>query len=334
MADELLDISKFGTLGPNQVVKDVKTSDSRGTTIQDIKRGPINVAEDFSEGFSTAAEMAVDYVADAVSTAAETGKAFASDAAETVSDAAGAAYEALPEMADVIEKVSETASNVGTSLAEFGERVANGADTLTSTASDGLIKDLFSSSNRLEREIISETFFQPKEIEGIRQVIRDNWAEIKKNNGLITKAMFKDVKVGDVRGGNDWSLLSGGKLTIGDRLYNTLGDTTVKFDEETGEYYIEDVYDWNVWVDYTDRANGTDEKTGRLKGTVYSTKKFESEVGTAKGLRLTLQSDASFFEKVHNIAFLFGSREYEDESKNVGSKMRINLGKLNLGTLK
>jgi hypothetical protein len=90
MADELLDISKFGTLGPNQVVKDDKTRDSIGTDIQVIKRGAINVAEDFSEGFSTAAEMAGDYI----------------------SVAAGKAYEALPEMDDVLE----TASSIGSSV--------------------------------------------------------------------------------------------------------------------------------------------------------------------------------------------------------------------------
>lgn len=90
MADNLLDFSKFGTLGPNQVVKDVKTSVSRGTAIQDIKRGAINVAEDFSEGFSTAAEMAGDYVA----------------------VAAGKAYEALPEMDDVVETISNVGSSV------------------------------------------------------------------------------------------------------------------------------------------------------------------------------------------------------------------------------
>ena len=75
-------------------------------------------------------------------------------------------------------------------------------------------------------------------------------------------------------------------------------------------------------------SEGIDPDTGRPKGKVYTTEEFEAKFDKMEALFATWNSDASEFEKVHNTAFLFGSRDYQDSSKDTGVKIRINLGKL------
>ena len=146
--------------------------------------------------------------------------------------------------------------------------------------------------------------------------------------GLVEKKMYKGVTFGDVRGGNV-EKLSDVELSLADRVYNSLGNFTISKDEKTGEYYVDDVYDWNIYTDYTDESAGIDPDTGRPKGKVYTTEQFEAKFpNKMEALLSTWNSGASQFEKIHNTAFLFGSRDYQDSSKDTGVKIRINLGKL------
>jgi len=288
MADKALDFSAFGNLGPNQVVKGVKSSLSRGTAFQDVKRGAIDLAEDFSEGFSTAAEMAGDFIS-SIGT----------------SDTA-------PIQGEVPEGVEGKS---------FGETAGNLFDTVTSTPAKVFLQDILIPDVAKGFFIIDEGYFQEDEIETLREIVR------RKGVGKLVKEDYGNVTIGDVRGGNKKSVLTGG-LTMADRLFNTLSEANVFKDEETGEYYIEDQYDWNVYVDYTDKK--INPKTGRPEGKVYKTEEFEEGLSTGKEFWKTVTSDASIFEKAHNIAFLMGSRDYEgtDNDKDVGRKVRINLGKL------
>ena len=146
--------------------------------------------------------------------------------------------------------------------------------------------------------------------------------------GPVTKDMYKGVTFGDVRGGNV-EKLSDVELSLADRVYNSLGNFTITKDEKTGEYFIDDVYDWNIYTDYTDESAGIDPDTGRPKGKVYTTEQFEAKFpNKMEALLATWNSGASQFEKIHNTAFLFGSRDYKDNTKDTGVKIRINLGKL------
>lgn len=298
MADKPLDFSAFGTLGPNQkrAVKEVKRSFDRGAAVKDIKEGVAGLAEDFSEGFSTAAEMASDFI---------------SSIGETDSSIAN--------QGDVPEGVK--GSSIGEKIGNTGEALGNLVGTATSTPAKILLQDLLIPDVAKGFFTIDETYLQADELEGLKQIVR------KKGVGRLTKADYGTVTIGDVRGGNKKNVLTGG-LTLGDKLFNTFSEANIIKDEETGEYFLIDQYDWNVYVDYTDTK--INPKTGRPEGKVYKTEEFEESLSTGKEFWKTVTSEASVFEKAHNIAFLFGSRDYEgtDNPKDTGRQVRINLGRL------
>jgi len=218
---------------------------------------------------------------------------------------------------DVGKKIDP--NNLLTNMSSFATSVGNAVDTASSTPAKLLLQDLLLPDVSKGFFSINENYFSEDEIAALRQLAR------KKGEGIIYKGDYKDVTIGDVWGANEKSVVTGG-LTMGDRLYNSLGRTKIVKDKETGEYYVEDTYDFNLYKDYTQgRINP---KTGRRAGKTYTAEEFENSLSTGEELLKTLTSDASLFEIAHNVAFLFGSRDYKGTDRDTGRKMRINLGDL------
>ena len=306
----------------------------------------------------TLIETAVDAAVESASKAVSQGPSFfdtvinnASQAmasgAEAVADAADSVYELIPESDTIKESVSsmvsripepniptfnmgavgETVSNLNQQGQEFAEsqkrKIDKYAELSTTTAAKLLLQDFRLFDFQKKNYTITEKDFEEDEINYMKELLRKYGANVQ-----ITKKMMDGVTFGDVRGGNV-EKLSDIELTLADRVYNSIGDTTIKLDKETGEYYVDDVYDWNVYTDYTDLSAGIDPDTGRPRGRVYTTEEFEAKFpNKMEALLATWNSDASEFEKIHNTAFLFGSRDYKDNTKDTGVKIRINLGKL------
>lgn len=266
--------------------------------------------------------------------------------AKIVSDAAEDVYDLLPE-ADTIKEsiksqidripepniptfnmgaVSETASNINQQVTETKEaqnaKIKKYAELASTTAAKLLLQDFRLFDFQKKKYTITEKDFKEDEIQFLKAMLKQYGA------GPVTKDMYKGVTFGDVRGGNV-EKLSDIELSLADRVYNSLGNFTITKDEKTGEYFIDDVYDWNIYTDYTDESAGIDPDTGRPKGKVYTTEQFEAKFpNKMEALLATWNSGASQFEKIHNTAFLFGSRDYKDNTKDTGVKIRINLGKL------
>ena len=266
--------------------------------------------------------------------------------AKIVSDAAEDVYDLLPE-ADTIKEsiksqidripepniptfnmgaVSETASNINQQVTETKEaqnaKIKKYAELASTTAAKLLLQDFRLFDFQKKQYTITEKDFKEDEIQFLKAMLKQYGA------GPVTKDMYKGVTFGDVRGGNV-EKLSDIELSLADRVYNSLGNFTITKDEKTGEYFIDDVYDWNIYTDYTDESAGIDPDTGRPKGKVYTTEQFEAKFpNKMEALLATWNSGASQFEKIHNTAFLFGSRDYKDNTKDTGVKIRINLGKL------
>jgi len=192
----------------------------------------------------------------------------------------------------------------------------------TSTPARLLKEDILLFDAVKDQSVINESYFEDDELEFLRELAR------RKGTGRVTKADYGDLKDTSVRGAGSEDVLTSGSFSAADRVYNSLSEFMIKKDPETGEYYAEDTYDWNLYVDYSDPAGGTNKKTGRPRGVVYTTEEFEKKFNPMEELFKTLTSDASEFEKAHNLAFLLGSRDYVDNSKDTGRKVRINLGKL------
>ncbi len=244
----------------------------------------------------------------------------AADAMDVVSDTwtdvSGAVSEMLPDQ----EEVNETVDTAVKNIKERWEPLAVLAETSSSTPAKLMLQDILLGKNAKDMLPITESSFTEEEIKSLIEIAK------RRGTGLVTRKDFDNVTVGSVRGDGPEDILTR-RLSVGDSLYNSLGDTTIKKDPTTGEYYVEDTYDWNVYTDYT--VGKVNKKSGRREGKVYSTEEFESSLNSSEELYKTLTSDASIFEKAHNIAWLFGSRDYTDNSKDTGRKIRISLGKLN-----
>ena len=221
----------------------------------------------------------------------------------------------VPNIPDPLGAIQDTALSLGQT-----------AQTLwglgTSTPAKLLKQDILLFDAVKDQSVINESYFEDDEIEFLRELAR------RKGIGRVTKADYGDLKDTSVRGASSEDVLTSGSFSAADRVYNSLSEFMIRKDPETGEYYAEDTYDWNLYVDYSDPAGGVNKNTGRPRGVVYTTEEFEKKFNPMEELFKTLASDASEFEKAHNLAFLLGSRDYVDNSKDTGRKVRINLGKL------
>jgi hypothetical protein len=296
-----------------------------GQTDQPVKTNVIREKQPSQEGGKSFLETVLDEAASALAT----GGSYVADVAES-------AYDLLPESEDIVEDIKTTAQAIteGTQAVakSTSQKVQQGWNLGTSTPAKLLIKDIIKNnpyvlgnvpasiaiSSATNKQVTEENFTE-EEVDYLRELAK------KYGTGLLKKEMYddKELRVGGVRG-KEGALPT--DLTVAESLYNSLGDTTIKKDPETGEYYVEDVYDWNIYTDYT--VGGTDPKTGLPKGKVYTTEEFESQLNPMEEVLKTINSDASLFQIVHNLAFIFGSRDYKDEARNTGSKIRIKLGKL------
>ena len=198
--------------------------------------------------------------------------------AKIVSDAAEDVYDLLPE-ADTIKEsiksqidripepniptfnmgaVSETASNINQQVTETKEaqnaKIKKYAELASTTAAKLLLQDFRLFDFQKKKYTITEKDFKEDEIQFLKAMLKQYGA------GPVTKDMYKGVTFGDVRGGNV-EKLSDIELSLADRVYNSLGNFTITKDEKTGEYFIDDVYDWNIYTDYTDESAGIDPDT-------------------------------------------------------------------------
>ena len=111
-------------------------------------------------------------------------------------------------------------------------------------------------------------------------------------------------------------------LSPADEVKMTLGEAMISVDEE-GNIKVVDQYDFNNWAYYGQGKNS--------KGT-YNTltaDEFEkSDITFTEAVMDTLQNSPSDYQMMRNLAFLFGSRDYEGTERDTGRKVEINLGKL------
>lgn len=302
MADKLLDFSAFGTLGPNQkrVVKEVKSSFDRGAAVKDIKEGVAGLAEDFSEGFSTAAEMASDFIS-----------------------GIGDTDNSIVNQGDVPEGTRMTTLGKGVgSAARFTDK---GLKALKSTPIAMMLDDIFVPA--LGRKI-TEDNFSKESVSILRQMALDN--NLKRGDRL--KVDYEDFnKYGAkmsarfVSGSNEDTagiLDKLSDLSPADEIKMTLGEVMIVVDQD-GNIKVEDQYDFNSWANYG-KGKGPDGKYESL-----SADEFEkSDISFTEALMDTIRNSPSDYQMARNLSFLFGSRDYEDDTRDTGRKVEINLGRL------
>ena len=286
----------------------------------------INTADDVAtligQEVSAAAPM-WQSVVDKASQALESGAEFVSDAAETV-------YETFAETDASIVNQGEVPE--GTRMTSLGEAVGSaagladkGLKALASTPIAMMLDDIFVPA--LGRKITEKNFSE--EATGIlRQMALDN--NLKPGDSL--KIDYEDFnKYGAkmsarfVSGSNEDTaglLDKLSDLSPADEIKMTLGEAMIIVDQD-GNIKVVDQYDFNSWA-YYGEGKGSDGKYKTL-----SADEFEkSEISFTEALMDTIRNSPSDYQMARNLSFLFGSRDYEDDSRDTGRKVEISLGKV------
>ena len=142
----------------------------------------------------------------------------------------------------------------------------------------------------------------------------------KHGTGKINYSDYKGAGSVDVRGENSPTLSDMSGLSAVERLQKSFGESMIKVID--GDYYLIDQYDFNVFVDYSDTNSSG-------KGKVYNAEAYDKKfggLGVADALSSTMGSDRTLFDKLHNLAFIMGSRDYEGTNRDVGRQVRIKIG--------
>ena len=142
----------------------------------------------------------------------------------------------------------------------------------------------------------------------------------KHGTGKINYSDYKGAGSVDVRGKNSPTLSDMSGLSAVERLQKSFGESMIKVID--GDYYLIDQYDFNVFVDYSDTNSSG-------KGKVYNAEAYDKKfggLGVADALSSTMGSDRTLFDKLHNLAFIMGSRDYEGTNRDVGRQVRIKIG--------
>lgn len=111
-------------------------------------------------------------------------------------------------------------------------------------------------------------------------------------------------------------------LTPADEVKMTLGEAMLSVDQE-GNIKVIDQYDFNSWSWY---GKGKQEDGKYLS---LSADEFEkTDIGFVEAVMDSIQNAPSDYQMLRNLAFLFGSRDYEDNTRDTGRSVEINAGKI------
>tara|TARA_B110000208_G_scaffold20061_1_gene25046 strand:- start:972 stop:3605 length:2634 start_codon:yes stop_codon:yes gene_type:complete len=183
---------------------------------------------------------------------------------------------------------------------------------LNSTPVKLLLSDVLVADGLKKFKPITEKYLARDELSYLQDLARELGV------GAVGQNDYKDAVSVAVRKGDGPSVDDLFNMNPASRMKTSFSTAKITRNDETGDYFFEDQYDHNMYVDYT----SSDE-------TVISADDFEkSGISTLEGIISTLTADISPFKMAHNMAFLLGSRDFEDDSKDVGRKVRINLGPL------
>lgn len=223
------------------------------------------------------------------------------------------------------EQVGDPLGRVQEGVQKVGEKALEGFKILRSTPVATMLDDIFVPA--MGRKI-TENNFSPEANQILKQMAIDN--NLKAGDSM--KIDYEDFnKYGAqlsarfVSGTNEDAKSLKEKLinlSPADEVKMTLGEAMIRVDDQ-GNIKIEDQYDFNNWA-YYGKGKQAD---GRYQS--LSADEFEkSDITFTEALMDTIQNSPSDYQMVRNLAFLFGSRDYEDDTRDTGRKVEINLGNI------
>lgn len=236
----------------------------------------------------------------------------------------------IPDIPDPLGALQDTAQQVG----EAGlDKLKVGVDYLQmarTTPVALMIDDIFVPN--LGRKITEDTF-SPEALEILRQMALD--ANLKEGDELAIdyndfNKYGAELSARLVSGDNEdiegikAKLLN---LTPADEVKMSLGEAVISVDQE-GNIKITDQYDFNNWVWF---GKGPDSKGvyPDLSADEFEKALEDGEITFTEAMLDSIRNAPSDYQLARNMAFLFGSRDYLDDTRDTGRKVEINLGKIN-----
>lgn len=234
---------------------------------------------------------------------------------------------------DLLEKGTSAATAVGESVGkgldfvqDVGEKAYEGVQVASSTPVRTMLEDIF--VPKFITGDITESNFSPEAMDVLRKAALDknlkpgkpvklSYKDYNKYGAKISAAFFGSNVADDTA-----SLKEKLKnITPADELKMTLGEILVSVDED-GNITAQDQYDFNSWTHF---GKGQD-KSGRYRN--LSADEFEkSGISFMEAVADTVKNAPSDYQMIRNLAFLFGSRDYEGTERDTGRKVVLNLGK-------
>lgn len=274
-----------------------------------------------------------DQAETAVSNVVEDTSDVVSDVVDTTKDVATkvgkASYKMLGQakdfMGDVVEEAKDFAGDAAKAQYNTTLKAKETFQALKSTPVATMLDDIFLPA--MGRKI-TEKNFSPESTEILRQMALDN--NLKAGDSM--KIDYEDFnKYGAelsarfVSGTNEdtGSIIKKlSNLKPADEVKMTLGEAMLSVDEQ-GNIKVVDQYDFNSWVNYGAGKNS------QGKYPKITADEFEkSDISFTEAVMDTLQNSPSDYQMMRNLAFLFGSRDYEGTERDTGRKVEINLGKV------
>jgi hypothetical protein len=236
-------------------------------------------------------------------------------------------------VSDLLEKGASAAMAVGESVGkgldfvqDVGEKAYEGVQVASSTPVRTMLEDIF--VPKFITGDITENNFSPEAMDVLRKAALDKnlkpgkpvaltYSDYNKYGAKISAAFFGSNVADDTA-----SLKEKLKnITPADELKMTLGEILVSVDED-GNITAQDQYDFNSWTHF---GKGQD-KSGRYPN--LSADEFEnSGISFMEAVADTVKNAPSDYQMIRNLAFLFGSRDYEGTERDTGRKVVLNLGK-------
>ena len=213
-----------------------------------------------------------------------------------------------------------------------GETVKDTYNILTTTPIKTFMDDVFNSRDPLlgsMNRTITETNFSPESMSVLKQYAKDkglkagqsiaiDYNDFNKYGAKMTAKLYS--------GSNEkWNVVRDKLLnmTPADEVKMTLGEAMLEADDD-GNIKVIDRYNFNDWVWF---GKGKQEDGKYLS---LSAEEFEKgdQITFMEAMIDTINNAPTAYQAARNLGFLFGSRDYKDNTRDEGRPVEINLGNI------
>ena len=209
-----------------------------------------------------------------------------------------------------------------------GETVRDSYNILTTTPIKTFMDDIFNEpSLSFLNRTITETNFSPESMSVLKQYAKDKGLKAGQSIDIDYEDFNKYGAKMSARlysGSNEsWNVIRDKLLNItpADEVKMTLGEAKLEADND-GNIKVIDRYNFNSWVWF---GKGKQEDGKYL---ALSAEEFEAgdQITFMEALVDTIDNSPTLYQAARNLGFLFGSRDYKDDTRDQGRQVEINLG--------